>query len=455
MKAASFSPIYCAGLYIISALLNSSLCYPQTFPDAQGTVFTLPQCIEYALKNQPFVKQSKLDESITRKNILISLSGWFPQLNLDADLRHNFQLPTSFFPNLNDPAGPQTEVTTGLINTSTADFSANQAIYSTDLVFAGKTVKNLRLRALQNTENSEINSVAEVSKSFYDVMLTIEQLGLWNEEIQRLERNQEDAFHLYKSGLTDKIDYQQALIAVNNAKAQKRITEEAIKGKYAILKQSMGFPAAQPLSVLYDTTSFEKEILTDTLKVFSYNNRIEYRMLQTDMQLQNAQTGYYRWSFLPLISAFYDYNLNYFNDSFSPLFNTSYPNSLIGIKLNLPLFRGTSRWQNLQKSRLQYQRLQIGQDYLASQFNTQYTQALGNYKGNLNALRIAKENISIAQEVFNTVAMQYNQGIKTYLNLIVAETDLRSAKLNYISSLFQVLSSKLDLKVAIGTITVN
>jgi len=39
--------------------------------------------------------------------------------------------------------------------------------------------------------------------------------------------------------------------------------------------------------------------------------------------------------------------------------------------------------------------------------------------------------------------------------VIVAETDLRTARLNYLSSLYQLLSSKLDLEAAIGEIKVQ
>ncbi|MCK9422423.1 MAG: TolC family protein [Bacteroidales bacterium] len=427
----------------------------QTTSNEYSSTLTLQQCIDYALKNQPLVRQSRLDEDINNRDIAISLSGWFPQLSLDAGLQHYLQLPTSFFPNLNDPAGPEVEVTTGLFNTSSAQFSANQSLYSTDLVFASKTVRDLRQRARQNTESSEINTVVNVSKSFYDVMLTLEQLDLWNDEILRLERTYNDAYHLYQNGLTDKIDYQQAMISVNNAKAQKRNTEEAIKGKYSFLKQTMGLPPEKRLIISYDSSSFEKNISADTIETLSYDKRIEYQLMQTDLHLQNAEVGYYRWSFMPALSAFYDYNLNFANNSFSPLYNINFPNSLIGLKLTLPIFQGDRRLQNLRKAHLQYQRLKLGQDYLKSQINTEYSQALASYKSNLYALEITKTNIAIAQDVFNSVILQYTQGVKTYLDVIVAETDLRSAKLNYLSTLFQVLSAKLDLNAAMGDIAIN
>lgn len=441
-------------LIAFSILIISSTCAQPGSGTAPGTL-TLQQCIDFALKNQPRVKQSMLDEAINRKDIMISLSGWFPQVNVDANLQHYLQLPVVFFPNLNDPSGPKIEATTGLINTSAALFSANQALYSTDLAFAGRTVHNLKLRAGQNTEISEISTVVDVSKSFYDVMFSTEQLDLWNEEIQRLERTREDAFHLYEGGLTDKIDYQQAIISANNARAQKKNTEEAIKSKYAVLKQSMGFRPEDAIVISYDSASLENEILFDTVNPLSYDKRIEVQTMETNLKLQDIQTSYYRWSFLPSISAFYDYNLTFSNNSFPALYNTDYPNSLIGLKLSLPLFQGTKRLQSLRKAHLQFQRLELDKETLKNQINSQYMQALGSYKSNLYTLRLNKTNVTIAQEVFDIVSKQYNQGIKTFLDVIIAETDLRTAKLNYLIALFQVLNSKLELRAAIGDIIIQ
>jgi outer membrane protein TolC len=114
-----------------------------------------------------------------------------------------------------------------------------------------------------------------------------------------------------------------------------------------------------------------------------------------------------------------------------------------------------NRLENLSKSKLQYQRLQLGMDYLKSVISSEYTLALSRYTGNLNELRTGKRNITLARDIYNTVRLQYEKGIKAYLEVIVSETDLRTAELNYLNLLFQVLSSKVDLEKASGDIKIN
>ena len=57
-----------------------------------------------------------------------------------------------------------------------------------------------------------------------------------------------------------------------------------------------------------------------------------------------------------------------------------------------------------------------------------------------------RENIDLAEDVYNTIQLQYRSGIKTYLDVIIAESDLRSTQVNYLNALYQVLSSKLDVQ---------
>jgi outer membrane protein TolC len=445
------------GLISVLFLVISSFLTGQTAHDTLPSKVTLSQCITYALANQSLIKQSLLDEDINRRNIRIALSGWYPQLEVDANVQHFLQVPTAYYPNLNNPPAytPYIALPSTPTNVSSGVFSANQTLYSNSLFFAARTSRELRNQASENTENSKINTYVDVTKAFFDVLLTEEQLNVLNEDILRLQKNYKDAYSFYKNGLTDKIDYQRTEISLSNAQAQRRSTEEAMKAKYSVLKHLMGVVPEKQLTVLYDSSRFESEILIDTTKNLDYGNRIEYKLLQTSLKLQNLGISYYRWSFLPTLSAFYNYDPTFSGDQLSGLYSNNNPTSLLGLKLTLPLFQGMSRQENFSKAKLQYQRLQLGMDYLKSAINSEYSQALAGYKSNLNELRVAKKNIAIAKDIFNTVKFQYDKGIKAYLEVIISETDLRTAELNYLNILFQVLSSKMDLEKASGDIKIN
>ena len=59
------------------------------------------------------------------------------------------------------------------------------------------------------------------------------------------------------------------------------------------------------------------------------------------------------------------------------------------------------------------------------------------------------------KEVYNIIKLQYDEGIKPYLDLILAEAEIRVTQLNYLNTLYRVLVSKLEVERATGTINVS
>lgn len=84
--------------------------------------------------------------------------------------------------------------------------------------------------------------------------------------------------------------------------------------------------------------------------------------------------------------------------------------------------------------------------------NTQYAQALAAYKSSYSNYIALKENLELAREVYGVIDLQYKAGVKTYLEVITAETDLRTSQINYYNALYLVLASKVDVKRALGQI---
>jgi outer membrane protein len=63
-----------------------------------------------------------------------------------------------------------------------------------------------------------------------------------------------------------------------------------------------------------------------------------------------------------------------------------------------------------------------------------------------------KENVVLAKEVYDVIQLQYRNGVKTYLDVTVAESDLRTTRINYFNALYSVLASKMDVLRTLGQI---
>jgi outer membrane protein len=431
-------------LFIIIISTVTIYSQPQSNPDTLLQNANLKDCVQYALSHQPSVQKSMLNEKIANQEVKSKLADWFPQLNFNFNLQHNYKLPTSIF-----QGNP---VHFGVINTSNGQFTLSQTIFNRDVLLASSTAHDVRKETAQQTISDKINVIVNVSKAYYAVLLTKNQIDLITQDISRLELSLKDTYAQYKSGVVDKTDYMQATIALNNGKAEKRQAEEQLKTSYANLKDQMGYPPDGSLQLNYDMISMEKEISIDTSQTLNYKNRIEYKLLETNKKLQKANLDYYIWSFLPSLSAIGVYNLNFQNDQLSKLYNQDYPSSYIGLQLSLPIFQGGKRIQQIDEAELQLKQYDYDLSSLKSSVNTEYTQALANYKSNLNNYQTQKNNLKLAENVYKIIELQYKSGIKTYLEVITAETNLKSTQVNYLNALYQVLISKIDLEKALGII---
>ena len=406
---------------------------------------TLENVVHYALQKNPILKNASIQEQITETTIKSKLAEWYPQVNFNYSLQHNFHLPTS---NFNGQY-----ISTGLNNTSGLQFGATQNIFNRDVILASRTARDVRLLSQQNTSEQKINIAMQVSKAFYDVILTLQQLKVIDEDINRISLSLKNAFYQYQVGITDKTDYKRATISLNNAKAQKKNGEESLKAKYAYLKELMGYPPAADFELQYDTTQMKQEVYIDTLQNINYNNRIEFQLLQTQRNLQQYNLKYNQWSFLPDVYAFGNYNLNFLNNNFSKIYNRSFPNSYAGLALSIPIFQGGKRFQLVKQARLQIEQVDYTIRNLQNTINAEYQQALAAYKSNLYNYFSQRENVVLAQEVYDVIQLQYRSGIKTYLEVINSETDLRTAQINLYNALYQVLSSKIDVKRSLGNLS--
>src|SRR5947209_2919101 len=100
-------------LFLIIAVTDISA--QAVYQDTVLNNVSLQDCINYALKHQPLIEQSTIDEEIVNNTVKSRLADWYPQVSVNYNLLHYFQLPVAFTPDANGNKHP---VRTGVANTS-------------------------------------------------------------------------------------------------------------------------------------------------------------------------------------------------------------------------------------------------------------------------------------------------------------------------------------------------
>jgi outer membrane protein TolC len=425
-------------------LFTSGATYAQVAGDSVLQQATIESVINYALIHQPEVQQAQADEEIANKVIKGKLADWFPQINFTYNYQRFIDLQTAVIGG--------NEIRFGVNNTSSAQFNATQNIFNRDALLASSTASKVRMLADQNTSRSQIDVVVDVSKAFYDVLATAQQVKVSDQSIARLKQSLATAYSRYTSGVADKTDYKRATILLGNAQAERKANAEALIFKQQYLKALIGYPLQAELPVQYDTLQMETEVTLDTLQEIDYTQHIDYKILYVQRELQDANVKYSYWGFLPSLSAFGSYMLNFQNDNFGELYNREYPYSYVGATLAFPIFQGGKRTAKVQEEKWRRRRLDLSLIDMKNNLGAEYTRALSAYKSNLAAYLTQRQNVGLAEEVYEIIHLQYQNGLRPYLDVSVAEADLRTTRINYYNALYQILASKMDVQRALGKV---
>ena len=169
--------------FLTSILINlPTLTYTQdNFPSDSVNSFTLQQCIKFALEHQPVLNQSIINQSIVKTSNAINLSGWLPQLSLSGSFIHYTKLPTVLTSNP-VPDGPPLPTHTGVINTFNPEFSASETIFDAQLLSSAISAPIYVKQSEQITDSTKIFIVSAVSDLFYNLLFTLEQIKILEED---------------------------------------------------------------------------------------------------------------------------------------------------------------------------------------------------------------------------------------------------------------------------------
>lgn len=118
--------------------------------------------------------------------------------------------------------------------------------------------------------------------------------------------------------------------------------------------------------------------------------------------------------------------------------------------MSVPIFDGFAKAARIQKNRVQINQLENQRMFLKESFKNELYTAKANLKNDLSILDVQKENLKLAEEVYQIARIKYNEGIGSNLEVVEADASLIEAEINYLGALYDGLISKVNLQKALG-----
>jgi len=126
--------------------------------------------------------------------------------------------------------------------------------------------------------------------------------------------------------------------------------------------------------------------------------------------------------------------------------------SYLTLNLSVPIFDGFSKSLKVQQLEIDMDKNLLDQEYTKSYQSMQYENALSNLKISSSSLEVYKKNIELAESVYQTTKLQFENEISSLSDLLNAETSRNQAQSNYMSALIQIKIAELELLKSTGNI---
>ena len=428
----------------------------QTAPPA-GSVrnFSLQDCINYAYEHQDSVKNANLDIKSAEYKVKETTGIGLPQISGKASFQDYVKIPTTLLPGqfFGQPAGTFIPVQFGVKYQSALGLDLSQILFDGSYLVGLKASRTYKELSQRNYTRSKIDANVNVTKAYYQVLVSNEQIRLLDANINQLKQQLDQTIAQNKQGLVELIDVQRIQVQYNNLVTNRENTVRLLALNYQLLKFQMGMDVNDQLVL---TDKLENIKLTDMAEVATdtsfYHNRIEYNLAETKKKLNELDAENKKSKFYPTLTLNGNYNSSYQNNNFSDLYSRAFPSSYFGLTLNVPIFNGGQRSNQLKQSRIAVLKSQNDLENARNGLLLEGSKTHITYVNSLRSLDNQRQNQQLAQEVLRVSKIKYQQGVGSSIEVTQAQTSLEDADNKYIQSLYDALVSKVDLDKAYGKI---
>jgi outer membrane protein TolC len=295
---------------------------------------------------------------------------------------------------------------------------------------------------------------ANVHKIYYQLVVAKKQMEVLDINIERAKKLLNDTRQLYKNGFAENLDVDKVSVNISNLTTEKTKLQNQLEAGYVGLKYLMGMPVKSTL-ILTDSLT-EEQIKSNVLDdgSFKYEDRKEFQFLKMAEKLGQFNIKRYQATYLPAISLNGAYTRNAYRTEFNyfksgsnyPWFTTAY----IGLSINVPIFDGFAKDARIKKSRYELLQTQNNIEDTKNNITNEIETAKINIRSALVTIDEQRNNMQLAEKVYNQTKLKYEQGLGSNTEITTAEADLRIAQNNYFSAMYDAIIAKIDYLKATG-----
>jgi TolC family type I secretion outer membrane protein len=417
---------------------------------APPETMTLQDCIDLALRQNPTILKAQEEIRRTHGVIVEARAPAIPQINASGSYQRIDRNAIDAFPLSTNAPSNSNAVFKNQEQPWTAQVEISQLIYAGGRVRAALRAAKLsdQIAAL-GFQSAVANTLLDVRKAFYQILLNKAQVDVREQSVTLLEEQLRDAQSRFDVGAVPRFNVLRAEVELANAKPplirsqnDLRLTKESLVKLLAI--DSAGrtnefTPINFAGELAYEHRGWE---LATALRQ-ALEHRPELLQAERQVGVAKANVSVASSGYKPEASVFGNYG---WHDSvFSDDISSTREGWTIGANVSWALFDGMLTHGRVSQARAQLQEANLDYADTRRQVELEVRQAYSDYLQTLELIEAQKKTVEEADESLRLAEARFRAGTGTQLDVLSAHTALTDARSNEVQALY-------DYNVAIATL---
>jgi len=441
---------------------------------AQTKVWTLEECVRYALENNITIQNSELDVKNADIDKKDAFGRYLPSVNGSAS--HSWNI------------GLNQDVTTGVLRNQTTQYSSVGINAGVD-IYKGLQNQNTYRRAklsmiasqyqlLKIQEDVSLN----VANAFLQILSFKEDLKVKKEQLSIDEKRLKRSEEMVKAGTIPRGDLFDLKATIATDKQNITVSENSLLISKLSLAQLLQLKEFVDFDVVDNTNINDENNILSQKPIDIYNKaketRTELKLAQTNLEIAEKNVAIAKGAYQPTLSAFYGFNTR---ASYSDIItgstpNLAHPTSQIGfvegtnqavlqnnyspvlggplpifdqfsnnkgqnfgLQLNVPIFNGFSVRNNVERNKVSLEKSKIDLEQKSLDLQRNVYTAFTDAKGSLNTYESATVALEARQQSYDYAKEKYDVGLMNSFDFTQAQTLLTNAQSDVIRTKYEYI----------------
>ena len=418
---------------------------------AQGTQDTLTlnldKALEIALSDNPTIKVAEEEIALKKVSHKEAWQNLLPEASISGTMSHTITAPQLSI-------GDQTvKMGKDKANTATGTLNISLPLFAPAVYRAMSMTKTDIELAVEKSRASKQDLVNQVTKAYYQLMLTQDSYDVLQKSYKLAEDNYNIVNAKYRQGTVSEFDKITAEVQMRSVKPSVISAGNAVTLSKLQLKVLMGITADVDIKIDDSLAAYEGVVFANQLDNTVHEglvNNTTMKQLELNRLMLQKNIKSLRTNFMPTLGLGYSYQYQSMNNDSWNVFNYNYgSSSSLVFSLSIPLYKA-SNFTKLKSNRIQMRQLDQNRLDTERKLNMQITSYQDNMSASSEQVSSNKENVMQAEKAVQIAGKRYEVGKGTVLELNTSQVQLTEAELTYNQSIYDYLVAKADLDQVLG-----